>query len=259
MVNSPEFNAVESLAQAQQELADRCQQLAQEIHQLYSQYLTVLAQSIRQNAIQSAYHLCTHCYPAEFLKLDVGQQRGLQKSLRRTISNSVIDLLGQLQPVTEITNPNDLMDWLQSTDAALEHTLPSLSKKLNYLLQQSRVIPQQVPRQLMEAAVKLEEASDSSSKHPNILSVLVEKDAADRSEMTVVTPIQVIFLRLAEIEFGDLVASKLRQQIQDSRSKVASLRRAYRHRQRQLQSVAATTAWNQGWFGIDDDEDEPHT
>jgi hypothetical protein len=256
MVDSREFNSAEAVERARIEIEERCQLLAQEIHQLYGNYLTALARSIRQHAIQSAYHLCTHCYPAEFLRLDGGQQRGLQKSLRRTISNSVIDLLHQLQPIGDIDTPDRLVEWVQAIDAAIEHTLPSLSKKLNYLLQQSRVIPQQVPRQLMEAALRLEEASDSSSKHPNILSVLVEKETPEHPEATVVIPVQVIFMRLTEIEFGDLEVSKLRQQMQDIRSKIASLRRTHQHRQRQIQSAAAVQAWHQGWFGIDEDEEE---
>ncbi len=256
MVDSREFNSAEAVERARIEIADRSQLLAQEIHQLYGNYLTALARAMRQHAIQSAYHICTHCYPAEFLRLDGSQQRGLQKSLRRTISNSVIDLLRQLQPIMDIDTPDQLVEWVQSIDNAIEHTLPSLSKKLNYLLQQSRVIPQQVPRQLMEAALRLEEASDSSSRHPNILSVLVEKETPEHPEATIAIPVQVIFMRLPEIEFGDLEASKLRQQIQEVRSKIASLRRTHQHRQRQIQSAAATQAWHQGWFGIDGDDDE---
>jgi cell division protein FtsB len=253
MGDSSEFETANLAESAIRKLQAQTQSLAQEIHQLYGNYLAALARAVRQHAIQSAYHLCTHCYPAEFLRLDAGQQQGLQKSLRRTISNSVIDLLRQLDPVADIVQPDELMDWMQAIDDAIEHTLPSLSKKINYLLQQARVVPQQVPRQLMEAALRLEEANDSSSKHPNILSVLVEKDAPGQTDVTVVVPIQVIFLRLVEVEFGDLEVSKLRQQIQASRSKIASLRRTYQHKQRQMQSAAATKAWHQSWFGSDNE------
>jgi cell division protein FtsB len=253
MGDSSEFETANLAESAIRKLQAQTQSLAQEIHQLYGNYLAALARAVRQHAIQSAYHLCTHCYPAEFLRLDAGQQQGLQKSLRRTISNSVIDLLRQLDPVADIVQPDELMDWMQAIEDAIEHTLPSLSKKINYLLQQARVVPQQVPRQLMEAALRLEEANDSSSKHPNILSVLVEKDAPGQTDVTVVVPIQVIFLRLVEVEFGDLEVSKLRQQIQASRSKIASLRRTYQHKQRQMQSAAATKAWHQSWFGSDDE------
>jgi hypothetical protein len=255
MGDSSKFKNAKPAELAITKLQEQTKTLAQEIYQLYGKYLTALARAIRQHAIQSAYHLCTHCYPAEFLRLDAIQQQGLQKSLRRTISNSVIDLLRQLDPVADINQPDELLEWIQAIDESIDHTLPSLSKKINYLLQQAQVVPQQVPRQLMEAAVRLEEASDNSSKHPNILSVLLEKDAPGQSDVTVVVPIQVIFLRLVEVEFGDLEVSKLRQQIQASRSKIASLRRTYQYKQQQLQSAAATTAWHQSWFGSDADDE----
>jgi hypothetical protein len=235
-------------------LQAQTQALAMEIHRLYGEYLTALARALRHHTIQACYQICTNCYPQEFLGLAPLQQQGLQKSLRRAISNSVIDLLQQLQPVTEIREPDALMDWIQSLDEAIDQTLPSLSKKLNYLLQQSRIVPQQVPRQVLEAAVKVEETGESSSKRPNILSVLVEKDSPGHAEEMMVIPVHVIFLRLPEIEFADLELSKLRQQIQANRAKVAGLRRSYRHKQRQVQSLAAVAAWHQSWFGSAEEE-----
>jgi hypothetical protein len=236
-------------------LADRSRALSDEVYQLYSRYLTALAKALRHQSIQACYQLCTNCYPTEFLQLDSGQQQRLQRSLRRAITNSIVDLLSQLQPISKIQNPNQLSHWLQNTEEAIGQTLPGLSKKMNYLLQQARVVPQQVPRQLIEAAVKADEISDGGGvKRPNILSVLVEKDSKDSSETTLIIPVHVIFLRLPEIEFADIELSKLRQQIHEMRSKVADLRRTYKHRQRQAQSVAAEAAWHQSWFGATDTE-----
>jgi hypothetical protein len=236
-------------------MADRSQALNNEVYQLYSQYLTALAKAVRHHSIQACYHLCTNCYPTEFLQLDASQQQRLQRSLRRAITNSIIDLLSQLQPVTTICNPNQLSSWLQHTEESISLTLPGLSKKLNHLLQQARVVPQQVPRQLIEAAVRADEISDGGgAKRPNILSVLVEKDSKEDSETTVIIPVHVIFLRLAEIEFAEIELSKLRHQIHEMRSKIADLRRTYKHRQHQAQGKAAADAWHQSWFGSKDQE-----
>jgi hypothetical protein len=251
MLDSSEI-AIEK-QQALEKLQAQSQTLAEELQRLYGDYLTALARSLRHHGIQACYQICTNCYPKEFLGLEARRQQGLQKSLRRAISNSVIDLLRQLQPLPADAEPDTVMDWIQALDEAIGQTLPSLSKKLNYLLQQSQVVPQQVPRQILDAAAKVEESGESSSKRPNILSILIEKESSDRSEETIVIPVHVIFLRLAEIEFADLEVSKLRQQIQINRAKVAGLRRSYRHKQRQIQSTAAVTAWHQSWFGSDPD------
>ena len=236
-------------------LADRSHDLGQEVYQLYRQYLTALAKALRHNSIQSCYHLCTSCYPLEFLELEPSQQQRLQRSLRRAITNSIIDLLRQLQPIADVPSPLELSAWLHNIEEAIGLTLPGLSKKMNYLLQQARVVPQQVPRQLIEAAVKADDISDSGgAKRPNILSVLVEKDSNDDPENTVIIPVHVIFLRLAEIEFAEIELSKLRHQIHEIRSKVADLRRTYKHRQHQAQGKAAAAAWHQSWFGSEDQE-----
>lgn len=236
-------------------LADRSHDLGEEVYQLYRRYLTALAKALRHHSIQACYHLCTSCYPLEFLDLEPSQQQRLQRSLRRAITNSIIDLLRQLEPISDVPSPLELSAWLHNIEEAIGLTLPGLSKKMNYLLQQARVVPQQVPRQLIEAAVKADEISDGGgAKRPNILSVLVEKDSKDEPEHTVIIPVHVIFLRLAEIEFAEIELSKLRQQIHEMRSKVADLRRTYKHRQHQAQGKAAALAWHQSWFGSEDPE-----
>ncbi len=250
------FAAVKSdqnLANDLLRLANRSHDLGEEVYQLYRRYLTALAKALRHNSIQACYHLCTSCYPLEFLELEPSQQQRLQRSLRRAITNSIIDLLSQLQPLAEVPSPNELNAWLQNIEEAIGLTLPGLSKKMNHLLQQARVVPQQVPRQLIEAAVRADEISDGG-KRPNILSVLVEKESKEDPENTIIMPVHVIFLRLAEIEFADMELSKLRHQIHEMRSKVADLRRTYKHRQRQAQGKAAAAAWHQSWFGAEESE-----
>jgi hypothetical protein len=258
MDDSSFFAAIKSdqnLANDLVKLADRSHDLGQEIYQLYRQYLTALAKALRHNSIQACYHLCTNCYPLEFLELEPSHQQRLQRSLRRAITNSIIDLLKQLQPIADVPSPLELSAWVHNIEEAVGLTLPGLSKKMNYLLQQARVVPQQVPRQLIEAAVKADDISDGGGgKRPNILSVLVEKDSKDDPENTVIIPVHVIFLRLAEIEFAEIELSKLRHQIHEMRSKVADLRRTYKHRQHQAQGKAAAVAWHQSWFGSEDQE-----
>jgi hypothetical protein len=255
------FAAIKSdqnLANDLLKLANRSHDLGEEIYQLYRQYLTALAKALRHHSIQACYQLCTSCYPMEFLELKPSQQQRLQQSLRRAITNSIIDLLNQLQPMTEVPSPNELNTWLHNIEEAIGMTLPGLSKKMNHLLQQAQVVPQQVPRQLIEAAVRADEISDGGeAKRPNILSVLVEKDSKEDTESTVIIPVHVIFLRLAEIEFADLDLSKLRHQIHELRSKIADLRRTYKHRQRQAQGQAAAAAWHQSWFGSEESGSEP--
>jgi hypothetical protein len=251
----PEFEVIQAAESAIAQLQAQTRTLAGELHQSYGNYLTALAQAVRHHSIQAVYYLCTQVYPEAFLKLDASQQQGLQRSLRRTITNSVIDLLSQLQIPKDITEPAQLLESCRELEEAIEHSFPSLSKKLNHLLQQAQIVPQQLPRRILEAALRLEEVSDYPQHHPNILTVTIDKESSHQSERPPTQTMQVIFLRSGDMEFSDLKLSRLRQELQALQGKVASLRRNYQHRQHQSQGAAATVAWHQSWFGLETDTD----
>jgi hypothetical protein len=247
-----ESRTANSTAQIDREMAalnSRSQRLGLELYQLYGKYLTSLAQALRHQSIHACYHVCTNCYPPEFLGLKPGYQQRLQRSLRRAITNSVIDLLGQLQSIEHLHSPSQFLDWQETIEEAVSHTLPSLSKKLNYLLQQAQVIPQQVPRQVLEAAAKVEATGESSVNRPHILKVLVEQDAPDSLDSTMVVPVYVIFLQLTEMEFADRSVMHLRQQIHTLQGQLTSLHHSYQRQLQKLQVGAAEAAWHHSWFG----------
>ncbi len=250
----------QNTAQINQEMArlgSQSQQLSTKLHQVYSQYLTSLAQAVRQQGIQACYHICTSCYPPDFLALTPSYQQKLQRSLRRAITNSVIDLLSQLQTIKYPEDPSELLAWQSDIEEAISHTLPSLSKKLNHLLQQARVISPQVPRQILEAAAKVEMLGESSVHRPHILSVLIEQDALDVEESSAVVPVQVIFLQLVDLEFADRQVMHLRQKIHALQGQLATLQHSYQRQLKKLQVGAAEAAWHQSWFG--QTEPEPAT
>jgi hypothetical protein len=249
MVATRTVNSTVQIDQEMAKLKSRSQRLGTEIHRIYSDYITSLAQAVRHQGIHACYHICTNCYPAEFLVLEPSHQQRLQRSLRRAITNSVIDLLSQLQPIDQLQTPSELLDWQEEIEEAISHTLPSLSKKLNHLLQQARVIPQQVPRQVLEAAAKVEATGESLANRPHILKVLVEQDAPDSLDDTVVVPVCVIFLQLAEMEFADRNVLHLRKQIHTIQGQLANLHHGYQRQLQKLQVGAAEAAWHHSWFG----------
>jgi hypothetical protein len=255
-----ESRTASSTLQVQQQMAklsSHSERLGAEVYQVYGNYLTSLAQAIRHEGIHACYHICTNCYPPEFLALEPSHQQKLQRALRRAITNSVIDLLSQLQPIESgghganepLHDPRQLLVWQETLEDAISHTLPSLSKKLNYLLQQARVIPQQVPRQVLEAAAKVESTGESHANRPHVLSVFVEQDVPDSPDATVVVPVHVIFLQLTELEFADRQVMHLRKQIHTLEVQVASLHHSYQRQLQKLQVGAAEAAWHQSWFG----------
>ncbi|MBL1178704.1 hypothetical protein [Pantanalinema sp. GBBB05] len=92
-------------------------ELAEEFHQAYSSYLTVLGQAARQQLILASYHVCTQGYPTQFLDLSFSQRQQLQQQIRQLANQLQEDLLAQLYPPT----PIELLDE-QESSAATSHS-----------------------------------------------------------------------------------------------------------------------------------------
>lgn len=128
---------VGSVEQIEQDLAAIEQliaELAEEFHQAYSSYLTVLGQAARQQLILASYHVCTQGYPTRFLDLSFSQRQQLQQNIRQLANQLQEDLLAQLYPPT----PIELLDNPESVD-----TLPSSSTldPLTELLTPTEALP----------------------------------------------------------------------------------------------------------------------
>jgi hypothetical protein len=82
--------------------------IAQELHQAYTSYLEALGVALRRQYIQACYHLCTHGYPEQFLKLSLSDRQALQKRLRQMAAQAKQELLKPLQPPSETeANPEE--------------------------------------------------------------------------------------------------------------------------------------------------------
>lgn len=93
---------VRTVERIEQELAlldQAMASIAQEFHDIYSQYLTVLGHAMRQQLILASYHLCTHGYPEQFLNLSLVQRQKLQQALRQLAKEGQTKLLAHLQRV----------------------------------------------------------------------------------------------------------------------------------------------------------------
>lgn len=97
--------AVEQIEQEIAALDQTVAALAQTFHESYQQYLTALGQATRQQLVLAGYHLCTHGYPEQFLKLSLQQKQELQQALRQLAKQAQPDLLERLQPIQPAESP----------------------------------------------------------------------------------------------------------------------------------------------------------
>lgn len=151
-------------------------------------------------------------------------------------------------------SPENLARWQHSIEKSIAHNIKLLSRDTNRLLQQSGILPSQLPEPVLEAASQAEMSGDSVAGPPNLLNIVIETDNSSLPPKLAETPrpkplhITAIKLRLSEIEFADAGTSAWRQQIRNLSVRLNSLGRDYQKKQREMDVVEAESAWRSSWF-----------
>jgi hypothetical protein len=252
-------------------------QLGIELTTVYKSYFASLAPTLKQQSIQGCYYLCTNAYPEAFLKLSYNQRSQLLKTLQRVINNAVADLVVQIEPSAQTNDddeptgdltsmpmmptdwfatPTSLSTWQKHLEEEISHSLKEISYKVNLLLQQGQVLPQSIPKPILEANPQADRQGGSIMNIPNLLSVLIEQDnpqaekLIDREEDDVPTILQIhsLYLRLTEVEFSGGTVLSCRKSINQLVNKISVLQREYLQKQQELKIAEAESAWRNSWF-----------
>jgi hypothetical protein len=265
-------------------LEQECSVLAQELYAAYTNYFTALGQTVRQQATLATYHLCTQGYPEAFLSLSFSQRQQLQQDIRRVIREAIEQLLTTTQveekenldqvrenikleatqeallesvspPASSFsmvrfpTNPIDLLKWQQSIEQAIALHLKTISREINHLLQQAKILPDKLPFPLLDAALNAPELpAEATAGPPNLLNLLVEAESNGNQEEPSVTTLVAIYLRLGEIEFADATLRAKRNQIRHLETRIRTLLKEYYKKQREQAVAEAEVAWRASWF-----------
>jgi hypothetical protein len=259
-------------------------EVGRELTAVYRSYFSHLATALRQQSIQSCYHLCTNCYPDAFLQLNYNQRSQLLKTLQRVIGNVTVRLISIIDPIPDRVNHGDdddeptgeltsmqvtpidwfdtplsLSTWQQNLEVELLHRTKEISYKVNLLLQQAQIAPANIPKPILEADPEADSQADGVVNAPNILSVFIEQasieeqqlgdnENAEDDDLNSIIKIHSLYLRLTEVEFSDGTVLSLRKNINQLVNKVSVLRREYLQKQQELKIAEAESAWRNSWF-----------
>jgi hypothetical protein len=190
--------SIEQVGQDLHHLQAASSKLGTELTAAYQSYFTGLAPTLKQQSIQSCYHLCTTCYPDAFLKLNYNQRAQLLKTLQRVIGNVIANLVvhinspggsndndneqtGELtsipiMPIDWFATPTSLVTWHQNIESEIAHRLKEISYKVNLLLQQARIMPANIPKSILEANNESDRQGESTVNIPNLLSIFIEQE-----------------------------------------------------------------------------------
>jgi hypothetical protein len=91
---------VKEVRQIEQEIGaieETVNSVAQELRQVYEQYLKRLGQTVKQQLVLVSYQICTKTYPEAFVKLSYSQREKLQQSLQQLAKGATALLLQCLE------------------------------------------------------------------------------------------------------------------------------------------------------------------
>jgi hypothetical protein len=268
--------AVEQIERDMEALEQLVRAIAQEFHNTYSQYLTALGQALRRQVILACYHICTQGYPTKFLQLSFAQRQELQQALQQLARQAQTQLLEQLQLPSvydefellesseesddesveanfadlnaseEPMTPKDLTSWQEDLEQSIAEVLQDISHATNRSLQQTNILPSELPEPILEVAAKAGMATEVTAGPPNLLNLLIETETED--EESSLTHIMAVKMRLAEIEFGDATLTNWRSKIRSLSIKLNQLKQDYQKKRREKAIAEAETAWRASWY-----------
>lgn len=173
----------------------------------------------------------------------------------------------------EIT-PARLAQHYITIEREIRQILQELSKSVNFLLQEAKVLPN-LPNAVLSAAAAAELPAERASS-PNIVNVLIdmgdnrqeelanevdededgdeddEGDDEDRDDednhSRTMAHLVALNLRLSDIEFADTRLSITRNQIRQTLSKLKRMAKQYQKKRRELSIAEAEAAWRSVWY-----------
>ncbi len=270
----------ENLAVIHQEVEN----IAGQLKGFYKDYFLQLQEAVKRQIVQACYHICTQKYPQAFLNLNYQDRYNLQQKIKELGIIFRKNLCQRLAGIEEIKSQPILMDltkeilaslrgeedkedsliekridnatlsqlspatllrFMMAVENAIESSLVDVSQLANLLLQDAKILPQNIPNRILEMALKAGENSSFTTGVPNVLSVLIEKD--EKSQETNVAPVVAVSLRLNEIEFYDNNLNSLRQQGIEIFKRLSALDTEYQQISQKLAIAEAESAWRASW------------
>lgn len=154
----------------------------------------------------------------------------------------------------DFENPEHLISWHQQIEREIKKTLDETSKKVNQLLQGSKIIPDRLPNQVIDVAMQADVAKGMrNNSYPpqvaHVMNLTIESDKSKKSKSRKKSlQISLLRLRLAEVEFSDHLLNAKRGQIRNLMSKVKKLDSQYQAIQQELAIIEAQAAWRSSWY-----------
>jgi hypothetical protein len=261
--------SLEQITQRLAALDEKVGALKETFQATYTTYLESLGQSVKNQIIQSGYHICTEVYPQRFLALSVSQRQQFQDDLRDLAQQSHFDIANLMKSIDPEADDDDLLEldaeleiddelealleelptsepqgpptpieeltqWQANLERSIVKTLQSTSQVANRFLQHAEILPKRVPSPVLEAVTKADGIDAIASDTPSLLNLLVEAREKAENDESNDLPRQLTAASLMRV-----IAINLRlAEIEFNDPTVMSGRNKLREHKKQLQTLA---------------------
>ncbi|NEQ98092.1 MAG: hypothetical protein F6K30_15465 [Cyanothece sp. SIO2G6] len=147
---------------------------------------------------------------------------------------------------TEVPMPAELLLRQDQLEQNVAKVLHDLSKQVNYQFHQAGMIPQKLPKAVLDAALQSEASAEPSSGPPHVLSLSVE--AEGKSKKSKVMRIKALNLRSSALEFNDPYLSTCRSRLREFTGQLQQVGKTYEKKQRSRAIAEAEAAWRSSWY-----------
>jgi len=163
-------------------------------------------------------------------------------------------LLQSGESPSEENSPDKVKAWCYLQAEAITMILENVSTQANLLLQQAGVLPQELPQEMIDAAIQSEGAGTMSNRAPGVLHLMLELERKEQQDPShpsddenEVMQLAIVRLRVGELEFSAPSLNLKRRTLRNLEQQLQQLDEQYRKLNRERAIAQAELAWRSSW------------
>jgi hypothetical protein len=152
---------------------------------------------------------------------------------------------------TSSNHPDQVLNWSKLQENAIALILENVSSQANETLKEAGILPQEFPKEMIDAALQAEGAGTMSNQAPGVLHLMLEverKNQQQKSESNnEVMQLSIIRLRVGEMEFAAPSLNMKRRELRNTTQEVQQLQEKYQKLTKERAIAQAELAWRSSW------------
>ncbi|PSO47610.1 MAG: hypothetical protein BRC33_12555 [Cyanobacteria bacterium SW_9_44_58] len=173
-----------------------------------------------------------------------------QNILKELLTSTQQDSEAASADDTSSKHPDQILNWSKRQENAIALILENVSSQANETLKEAGILPQEFPKEMIDAALQAEDAGSMSNRAPGVLHLMLEverKNQQQKSDNNEVMQLSIIRLRVGEMEFAAPSLNMKRRELRNMTQEVQQLQEQYHKLSKERAIAQAELAWRSSW------------